>query len=77
MAENDKKPAILTTSVHMRTIRPYNVADDSNINQSDVMEKVKMLQECISNQNKTIMDLASKIDNLSQAQAQMFKPVQH
>ena len=74
LTENDKKPAILTTSVQMRTIRPYNV-DDSNINQSDVMERVKLLEGCISNQNKTIMDLVSKIENLSQAQAQMSKPV--
>ena len=78
LTEHNKKPAILTTSVQMRTIRPYNV-DDTNINQSDVMERVKMLEGCISNQSKTIMDLVNKIENMSQAQAQaqLSKPVQN
>ena len=58
LEEHEKKPAILATSVQLRRIRTYNV-DDSNVNTSDVMERVKMLEGCISDQNKTINSLVT------------------
>ena len=72
LEEVDKKPAILATSVQMRTIRPYNLGEAANVHPTDVMERVKLLEECISNQNKTIMQLVMKIDSL----AHTHRPVQ-
>ena len=66
--EEDKKPAILTTSVQMRSIRPYNLGDETQVQATDVMERVKLLESCISNQNKTITDLILKMENFVQAQ---------
>ena len=57
LEEADKKPAILVTSIQMRTIRPYNLGDEAQVQATDVMERVKLLEGCISNQNKTIMEL--------------------
>ena len=59
---------ILATSVQMRTIRPYNLGDDANIHPSDIMERVKLLENCISNQNKTIQNLIMKLENMEQKQ---------
>ena len=68
LEEQEKKPAILATSVQMRKIRTYNVdVDDSNVTNNDVMERVKMLEECISNQNKIITDLITKFDSMAQS----------
>ena len=68
LEEANKKPAILATSIQMRTIRPYNLGDVAQVQATDVMERVKLLEECISNQNKTIMELVSKMADFSMAQ---------
>ena len=73
LEEHDKKPAILATSVQLRKIRTYNV-DDSLVNTSDVMERVKMLEGCISDQNKTITNLVTKFDSLSQSNSPALVP---
>ena len=70
LSENNKKPVILATSVHMRTIRPYNLGDEANIHPGDIMERVKLLENCIYNQNKTIKNLVVKFENMEQNQAQ-------
>ena len=70
LSENDKKPAILATSIQMRTIRPYNIGNEVTVNQNDVMERVKLLEECINNQNKMIADMMSKVDTFTKTQSE-------
>ena len=42
---------------------------------NDVMQRVKMLEECISNQNKTIMDLITKVEIMSQSKTTTSDPI--
>ena len=60
----------------MRTIRPYNLGDEANIHPGDIMERVKLLENCINNQNKTIQNLVVKFENMEQNQAQVSSTAQ-
>ena len=62
--ETGMKPIFLVTSDQLKQIRPYNISIDSQNDTKDILERFRLLEECIGSQNNSVIAVVGKMDEV-------------